>query len=78
MFLGPEGIVLETFLFLSYNFFYGISFCRFSNFKNLSSPELALFQGVSKKKLYSQSCDRRFCGSSYILKFSKLFFFDQF
>ena len=54
-FLGMDCNVFGTrkncsgniFVSQSYNFFNHISFCRFSNFKNLSSPELALFQGVS-------------------------------
>ena len=50
--LGPEDISGNILASESYNFFYTISFCRFLNFKNLSSPELALFQGVFRIFLY--------------------------
>ena len=44
--LGPEDISGNILVSENYNFFYCNQFCRFLNFKNLSSPELALFQGA--------------------------------
>ena len=44
--LGPEEFSGNIRVSETCDFFNTISFCRFSNFKNLSSPELALFQGV--------------------------------
>ena len=40
------------------DFFNTISFCRFSNFKNLSTPVLALFQGAFSQNVGNfKSCD---------------------
>ena len=56
MFLGPEDFSGNILVSESYNFFYCISFCQFSNFKNLSSPELALFQGAFSQNFGILSC----------------------
>ena len=50
--LGPEELSGNILVSENCDFFYTISFCRFSNFKNLSSPELALFQGVFRNLLF--------------------------
>ena len=44
--LGLEEFSSNILVSETCDFFYTISFCRFSNFKNLSSPELALMQGA--------------------------------
>ncbi len=50
--LGLEEFSSNILVSETCDFFYTISFCRFSNFKNLSSPELALFQGVFRNILF--------------------------
>ena len=50
--LGLEELSSNILVSETCDFFYTISFCRFSNFKNLSSPELALFQGVFRNILF--------------------------
>ena len=50
--LGLEELSSNILVSETCDFFYTISFCRFSNLKNLSSPELALFQGVFRNILF--------------------------
>ena len=70
--LGLEELSSNILVSETCDFFYTISFCRFSNFKNLSSPELALFQGVFPKSFISNSRARSLCQTSYNWEISKL------